>query len=70
MKKIEEVITSGDVEHYKNLRHDLSNFKRVQIGEKVRVFKFDKQRIKYHLKILTTMIKSIRKNYKNSVYQN
>lgn len=43
IKKIEEIITSGDVEHYKNLRHDLSDFKRVQIGEKVLVFKFDKK---------------------------
>jgi len=43
IKKIEEIITSGDVEHYKNLRHDLSDFKRVQISEKVLVFKFDKK---------------------------
>ena len=42
-KKIEEIINSGDVEHYKNLRHDLKNFKRVQIRENVLVFKFDKK---------------------------
>jgi len=42
LKKIEEIINSGDVEHYKNLRHDLKDFKRVQIGENVLVFKFDK----------------------------
>ena len=41
-KKITEIINSYDVEHYKNLRHDLKEFKRVQIGEKVLVFKFDK----------------------------
>ncbi len=42
IKKIKEIINSYDVEHYKNLRHDLKEFKRVQIGEKVLVFKFDK----------------------------
>ena len=41
IKKIEEIINS-DVEHYKNLRHDLKDFKRVQIGEKVLIFKFEK----------------------------
>lgn len=43
IKKIQEITNSGDVEHYKNLRHDLKDFKRVQIGEKVLVFKFDKK---------------------------
>lgn len=42
IKKIQEIVNSEDVEHYKNLRHDLKDFKRVQIGEKVLVFKFDK----------------------------
>lgn len=42
IKKIDEIINSYNVEHYKNLRHDLKEFKRVQIGEKVLVFKFDK----------------------------
>ena len=42
MDKIEEVSNSADVEHYKNLRQDLKDFKRVQVGEKVLVFKFDK----------------------------
>ena len=42
IKKIKEIINSYDVEHYKNLRHDLKEFKRVQIGGKVLVFKFDK----------------------------
>ena len=42
-RKIREIINSEDVEHYKNLRHDLKDFKRVQIGEKVLVFKFDKK---------------------------
>ena len=43
IKKIQEIINSADVEHYKNLRHDLKDFKRVQIGEKVLVFKYDKK---------------------------
>ena len=41
MAKIQEIINSGDVEHYKNLKHDLKDFKRVQIGEKVLVFNFE-----------------------------
>mgnify|MGYP001571009901 CR=1 FL=1 len=41
--KIEEVISSADVEHYKNLRHDLKDKKRVHIGHFVLVFRFIKQ---------------------------
>jgi len=43
MAKIQEIINSNDVEHYKNLRKPLQHLKRVQIGEKVLVFKFDKK---------------------------
>ncbi len=43
IKKINEIINSNDVEHYKNLRKPLQHLKRVQIGEKVLVFKFDKK---------------------------
>ena len=42
MRKINEVINSSDVEHYKNLRYDLRDFKRVHIGHFVLVFKFNK----------------------------
>ena len=42
IKKIKEIISSNSIEHYKNLRHDLKDFKRVQIGEKVLIFSFDK----------------------------
>ena len=42
LKKISEIINSSDVEHYKNLRHDLSDKKRVQIGHFVLVFLFIK----------------------------
>jgi len=42
MKKINEVVNSPGVEHYKNLRYDLSAYKRVHIGHFVLVFKFNK----------------------------
>ena len=43
IKKIDEIINSYDIEHYKNLRHDLKEFKRVQVGHFVLVFRFIKQ---------------------------
>ncbi len=42
MSKIEEILNSDDVEHYKNLRHDLSDRKRVHLGHFVLIFKFIK----------------------------
>ena len=42
LKKVEEIINS-DPEHYKNLRVPLQHLKRVQVGEKVLVFNFDKK---------------------------
>ncbi len=42
LRKIEEIINSSDVEHYKNLRYDLSDKKRVQVGHFVLVFSFIK----------------------------
>ncbi len=44
IKKINEIINSEDVEHYKNLRHDLKEFKRVHIGHFVLTFKLDKNK--------------------------
>lgn len=44
LKKIEEVIDSSDVEHYKNLKYDLKEFKRVHVGSFVLVFKIDKNK--------------------------
>lgn len=38
LKKINEITNSGNIEHYKNLRHDLKDFKRVQIGHFVLIF--------------------------------
>lgn len=40
LSKIQEVITSEDVEHYKNLRYDMKDRKRVHIRHFVLVFKF------------------------------
>mgnify|MGYP001558611085 CR=1 FL=1 len=42
MKKIEEVINSLDIEHYKNLRYDMKDMKRVHVRHFVLVFNFDK----------------------------
>ena len=39
MNKIQEVISSGDVEHHKNLRHNMKDSKRVQLGHFVLVFR-------------------------------
>jgi len=43
LDKIEEIINCEDVEHYKNLRHDMSDRKRVQVGHFVLIFKFIKE---------------------------
>lgn len=40
--KISEIIKSFDIEHYKNLRHDLKEYKRVHVGSFVLLFKYDK----------------------------
>jgi mRNA-degrading endonuclease RelE of RelBE toxin-antitoxin system len=42
LKKIEEVINCSDAEHYKNLKYDMKDKKRVQIGHFVLVFQFVK----------------------------
>ena len=44
IKKINEIINSDNVGHYKNLRHDLKEFKRVHIGHFVLTFKLDKNK--------------------------
>ncbi|MDO8459643.1 MAG: hypothetical protein Q7S74_00900 [Nanoarchaeota archaeon] len=43
MKKIEEVVASYDVEHYKNLRYNMKDSKRVHLGHFVLVFSYDKK---------------------------
>ena len=42
LNKMNEVLNSSDVEHYKNLRHDMRDCKRVHIGHFVLVFKYHK----------------------------
>ena len=43
MKKVEEIITSNKIDHYKNLRRPLQDFKRVHIDAHfVLVFKYEK----------------------------
>ena len=61
IKKINEISNSGDIEHYKNLKYPLQHLKRVQIGEKVLVFRFNKtnqlisfENFKHHNKIYLT----------------
>jgi len=48
LKKIEEVINSEDIEHYKNLRYAMKDRKRIHIGPFVLVFKF----IKFESKVI------------------
>ena len=40
MKKIDEALSSGDIEHYKNLRYDMKDSKRVHMGHFVLVFSY------------------------------
>ena len=40
LKKIEEVIHSEDVKHYKNLRYNMKNSKRVHLGHFVLIFQY------------------------------
>jgi mRNA-degrading endonuclease RelE of RelBE toxin-antitoxin system len=41
IKKIEEVITVSDIDHYTNLRYDFKDSKRVHVGHFVLVFSYD-----------------------------
>jgi len=43
IKKMNEVLNISDVEHYKNLRYSLKEFKRVHVGSFVLIFRYDKQ---------------------------
>ena len=42
LNKINEIKKCYDVEHYKNLRYNMKDSKRVQIGHFVLVFQYDK----------------------------
>ena len=41
MRKIDEVVNSSSVEHYKNLRYNMKDSKRVHLGHFVLVFSYD-----------------------------
>ena len=44
LKKIDEISSRKDIEHYKNLSYDMKEFKRVHIlSHFVLIFKFDKK---------------------------
>ncbi|MFO8077019.1 MAG: type II toxin-antitoxin system RelE/ParE family toxin [Thermoplasmatota archaeon] len=43
LKKIDEVIQAEDVDHYKNLRYNMSDSKRVHIGHFVLIFQYKKE---------------------------
>lgn len=49
LNKIEEIINCEDIEHYKNLKYEMSDRKGVHIGHFVLVFKFIKKenRVKF-----------------------
>jgi len=42
LNKMNEILNSSDIEHYKNLRYDLKEYKRVHVGSFVLVFKYEK----------------------------
>jgi mRNA-degrading endonuclease RelE of RelBE toxin-antitoxin system len=42
LKKIDEIINSSNIEHFKNLRYNMKDSKRVHIGHFVLVFSFDR----------------------------
>ncbi len=44
LKKIDEVIHSEDIEHYKNLRYNVKDSKRVHIGHFILVFQYKKDK--------------------------
>lgn len=43
LKKIDEVVNSRNIEHYKNLRRNIKDSKRVHIGHFVLVFQYKKE---------------------------
>jgi YafQ family addiction module toxin component len=42
-KKIREIVESYNIEHYKNLRYNMKDSKRVHVGHFVLVFQYDKK---------------------------
>ena len=48
MKKVEEIVNSLDLNHYKNLRCDLKDSKRVHIGHFVLVFRVVEDKVYFY----------------------
>ena len=44
LSKIQEIISCSDIDHYKNLRYNMKDSKRVHIGHFVLVFSYDKNK--------------------------
>ncbi|MBI2045410.1 addiction module toxin RelE [Candidatus Pacearchaeota archaeon] len=44
LKKMDEILNVSDVEHYKNLRYNMKDSKRVHVGSFVLIFQFDKSK--------------------------
>ena len=43
LKKIDEIIHAEDLKHYKNLRYNMNDSKRVHIGHFVLIFQYKKE---------------------------
>ena len=43
LKKMDEILNITDVEHYKNLKYDLKEFKSAHVGSFVIIFRYNKQ---------------------------
>ena len=43
LNKMNEVLNSADIGHYKNLKYSLKEYKRAHVGSFVLIFKYDKQ---------------------------
>ena len=43
LSKINEIISSDNIEHYKNLKYKMKESKRVHIGHFVLIFRYDKE---------------------------
>jgi len=48
MKKFEEILTCENIDHYKNLKTPLQDFKRIHIGAFILMFKHDKKEDKIY----------------------
>ena len=43
LKKINEIVNSENIDHYKNLKYSMKDSKRVHIGHFVLIFQYDKK---------------------------